>query len=210
MRSHTSMSWRLIAGSVCRCGRVVQSLLQSVAVGAQHVQHAAVHHSLETPLVEVLLRLLFRFHDFDGWLTVPVLCGPVLFPTIIGFLTAGFGAVPLRPPVAGRPEFLAAEFALHGVHLRFPTFRRFPCFRRLNSGGNIGTAPEVAAGWHTRGPRPGIGSDAERSERHRTWFDGLLAGQQRSCMFVCLVALEPVADAVREPAVREAVWITAA
>lgn len=112
--------------------------------------------------------------------------------------------------MAGRLEFLAAEFALHRRNPRFPTFRCFPCFRRLNPRGEIGTAPEVAAGWHTRGPRPGIGSDAERSERHRTWFDGLLAGQQRSCMFVCLVALEPVADAVREPAVREAVWITAA
>ena len=54
-------------------------------------------------------------------------------------------------------------------------------------------------------PALASGSDTERFERHRAWFDGLLAGQQRSCVFVCLVALHPVADAVSEPAVREAV-----
>ena len=63
---------------------------------------------------------------------------------------------------------------------------------------------------HARGPRPGAGSDPERFERHRARLHVLLAGQQRSCVLICLVALEAVASAVREPAVREAVWIAAA
>ena len=98
--------------------------------------------------------------------------------------------------MAGRLEFLAAEFALHRRNPRFPTFRCFPCFRRLNPRGGIGTAPEATPRGYDRVPYPGIGSDAERFERHRAWFDGLLAGQQRSCVFVGLVALHPVADAV--------------
>ena len=81
---------------------------------------------------------------------------------------------------------------------------------RLNFKRNIGTAPEATPRGYDRVPCPGIVSDAERFERHQAWFDGLLAGQQRSCVFVCLVALHPVASAVRESAVCEAVWITAA
>ena len=56
--------------------------------------------------------------------------------------------------MAGRLEFLAAEFALHRRNPRFPTFRCFPCFRRLNPRGEIGTAPEATGRGCTRGPPP--------------------------------------------------------
>lgn len=99
----------------------------------------AVHHPFEVPSVEFPLRFSLRLNRF----ALPRLSGIVLFPTIIRFLTAGFGTVLLRPPVAGWLEFLAAEFALHRRFPRFPTFRCFPCFRRLHSGRDIGTAPEA-------------------------------------------------------------------
>ena len=102
---------------VCRCGRVIHGLLQSVTVGAQHVQHAAVHHPFEAPLVEIPFRLLFRFHGFDGRLTVPVLCGPVLFPTPIVFLPAFRGAIFLLAALATWPKLLTAYFANHCVSL---------------------------------------------------------------------------------------------
>ena len=58
--------------------------------------------------------------------------------------------------------------------------------------------------------RPGtVRSDPERPERQRACLQGLSARKQRSCMFVCLIALQPVADAMSQSAVGEGVRVSA-
>ena len=111
--------------------------------------------------------------------------------------------------MAGWLEFLAAEFALHRRFPRFPTFRCFPVSDVCIPGGISALHPRRLGGGVPGVPALVSESDAERFERHRACFHFLSASQQRSCVFVCLVALHPVASAVREPAVSEAVWITA-
>ena len=158
IRSSNSASLLLIDGNaLAGVGGVMQSLAQSADDFAERVLVGAVHHPFEVLFVEFRFRLPFRFRRLGYGPIRFRLRSPVLFPTISGFLAAGFGAVALRPPMAGWLEFLAAEFALHRRNPRFPTFRCFPCFRRLNPRGEIGTAPEATGRGYTRGPRPGIG-----------------------------------------------------
>lgn len=157
MRSHTAMSWPDRRQRVRRRRGIVHRLEQPVTVGTQHVQHAAVHHPVEVPFVEVTRRRACWLRRLRH---VPVSYRLLLFgirraffpPPVFRLVPAGFRAVPLPFAMAGRLEFSAAYLANHLFNLSpitpFHPFATVGRERHCTRGGR---------GGHGRGPRPGLG-----------------------------------------------------